>query len=180
MESKRRQQMGLAALAVLVAVGVYQFWPRTAGTTAGTSNQGNSTSRNRGAELQITAPDVHLEALTAERAKPEDVTRNLFRFKPKPPPPPPPRPVVPAPAPVPPPAPTGPPPPPDIPLKLAAILQQGSIKIASLTDNLGNVILAREGETVEGRYRLWRIGVESVEISYLDGRGRKTIRLSGS
>jgi hypothetical protein len=179
MERKRRRQMGLAALAVLVVVAVYQFWPRTAAITAGTSNQRSSTARNRGAELQITAPDVHLEALTAERQKPEDVSRNLFRFKPKPPPPPPPRPAVPASPPAPP-VPTGPPPPPDIPLKLAAILQQGSIKIASLTDNLGNVILAKEGDPVEGRYRLWKIGVESVEISYLDGRGRKTIRLSGS
>jgi len=179
MESSRRQQIGLAALAVLVVVAVYQVWPRTAATTAGSSNQGNSTSRNRGAELQITAPDVHLEALTAERQKPEDVTRNLFRFKAKPPPPAPTRSAVPAPPPAPP-VPTGPPPPPDIPLKLAAILKQGSIKVASLTDNLGNVILAKEGDSVEGRYRLWKIGVESVEISYLDGRGRKTIRLSGS
>jgi hypothetical protein len=139
----------------------------------------NSTARTRGgAELQITAPDVHLEALTAERTKPDDVSRNLFRFKPKPPLPPPPR--VEVPRPVTPPVPAGPPPPPDIPLKLAAILQQGSIKVASLTDTSGNVILAKEGDAVEGRYRLWRIGVESIEISYLDGRGRKTIRLSGS
>ena len=37
----------------------------------------------------------------------------------------------------------------------------------------------REGDIIDGRYRLVRIGVESVVMEYLDGRGRTTIRLSG-
>ena len=37
----------------------------------------------------------------------------------------------------------------------------------------------REGEIIDGRYRLVRIGVESVVMEYVDGRGRTTIRLSG-
>jgi hypothetical protein len=52
-------------------------------------------------------------------------------------------------------------------------------KIAVLS-TLGHQIYAKEGETIEGRYKIWRIGTESIDISYLDGRGRKTIRLSGS
>jgi hypothetical protein len=38
----------------------------------------------------------------------------------------------------------------------------------------------REGEVVAGQYRILKIGVESVEMAYLDGRGRQTIRLTGS
>jgi len=37
-----------------------------------------------------------------------------------------------------------------------------------------------EGGTVAGRYRVLRIGAESIEMSYLDGRGRQTIRQTGS
>jgi hypothetical protein len=37
----------------------------------------------------------------------------------------------------------------------------------------------REGDTVDGRYSLMRVGTDSIEMSYMDGRGRQTIRLSG-
>jgi len=33
---------------------------------------------------------------------------------------------------------------------------------------------------VLGQYRILRISAESIEMAYLDGRGRQTIRLSGS
>jgi hypothetical protein len=52
-------------------------------------------------------------------------------------------------------------------------------KIAVLTDGRG-IYQGREGDIIEGRYRILKIGVESVEMAYLDGRGRQTIRLSGS
>ena len=53
-------------------------------------------------------------------------------------------------------------------------------KIAILSDGKGGVpIYGGEGETVEGRYRILKIGAESIEMSHLDGRGRQTIRLSG-
>ena len=51
-------------------------------------------------------------------------------------------------------------------------------KIAVLSDG-GACTMAREGEIIEGRYRILKIGVESIEMAYLDGRGRQTIRLSG-
>ena len=37
----------------------------------------------------------------------------------------------------------------------------------------------REGEVVAGQYRLLKIGVESVQMEYLDHRGQATIRMSG-
>src|SRR5262249_18425426 len=109
--------------------------------------------------------------------------RNLFRFKPKAPPPPPPSQLAPV-AP-PPPAPTGPPPvppPPPINLKFIGVIDRGSgqPKIAILTDGLGVPMYAAEGQSVAGRFRILRIGAESIEMAYLDGRGRQTIRLSGS
>jgi hypothetical protein len=52
-------------------------------------------------------------------------------------------------------------------------------KIAILSDGRG-IYQGREGDIIEGRYRIVRIGLESVEMTYLDGRGRQSIRLSGS
>jgi hypothetical protein len=137
--------------------------------------------------------DVKLELLQTEHEPLEAPERNLFRFKPKPPPPPPPRPAMPPapkaadaatpsmPVPVPVPMPTGPPPPPPIALKFIGILDAPgqSPKVAILSDTRGNVFHGKEGDIIEGRYKVLKIGVESVEMSYVDGRGRQTIRLSG-
>jgi hypothetical protein len=38
---------------------------------------------------------------------------------------------------------------------------------------------AREGGTVDGRYKLVKIGRESVIIEHLDGRGRTTLAAGG-
>jgi hypothetical protein len=180
MEPRRRQQIALGALAIVLIGGLlYMYWPRTTTAARATSNVKGTTSRTR-AEAPVTAPDVHLEVLNAPRPKPDDVNRNLFTFKPKPAPTPLPAAVPRAAMPPPPSAPVGPPPLPDIPLKFAMILTQGPEKVAVLLDPLGHQIYAKEGETIEGRYKVWRIGVESIDISYLDGRGRKTIRMSGS
>jgi hypothetical protein len=51
-------------------------------------------------------------------------------------------------------------------------------RIAILSDARGTYH-GREGEVVEGRYQIVRIGVESIELAYLDGRGRQTIRQTG-
>jgi hypothetical protein len=77
--------------------------------------------------------------------------------------------------------PAGPPPPPPIPLKFIGLLtaptQAG--RIALLSDGRGNVLQAREGDIIEGRYRLVKLGTDSAELTYIDGRGRQVIRLSG-
>jgi hypothetical protein len=129
----------------------------------------------------VTAPDVHLEALEAERPRPGDAQRNPFRFKPKAAPPsvaPPPVPratVEPPPQVV-----SGPPPPPPITLKFIGFVKRevGAQKIAILTDGRG-VYHGTEGAIIEGRYRILKIGEESIEMAHLDGQGRQTIRLTG-
>jgi hypothetical protein len=186
MEPKRRREIALAALVVVLGAGIYVAvagWPfGTSTAPPPTSNgQDRAARNNRSAQAAAEAPDVHLEALDAERPKPDAARRNLFRFKPKPPPPRPPAPPAEtqvSAAPVP----TGPPPPPPITLKFIGIVDAGQSKklVAILSDGRGAPVYGREGETVLGQYRILRIGTESIEMSYLDGRGRQTIRFTGS
>jgi hypothetical protein len=200
MATERRRQILLGAVAVALAVIAYQAWPRTSAALAPASNQRSSqqgsaagtAATNAKAERQpgkqsaggSGAPDVHLEALEAEHPKPSSADRNLFRFKPKAPPPPPPTPVT-KPVDLPPPVPTGPPPPPPPPpitVKFIGLadVAPGRPKIAVLSDGLGSPQFGSEGQVVFGKYRILKIGVESIELAYLDGRGRQTIRQSGS
>jgi hypothetical protein len=51
--------------------------------------------------------------------------------------------------------------------------------VAILSDGRGNIIHAREGDTIEGRYLVLQVSPVAAELSYLDGRGRQTIGLSG-
>ena len=183
MGSERRKQLILGALVVALLVTAYRNWPGAAPARTAATNQGRTAGRSKGraAATTLTAPDVRLEALSAERAKPEEADRNLFRFKPKAPPPPPPAP--PKPIQVEKPAATGPPPPPPpapITLKFIGIIDRGGQKIAVLSDSAGHVDYGAEGAIIGGRYRVLKIGVESIEMAQLDGRGRQTIRLTGS
>lgn len=192
---RRWQQVLLVALVAVLVVIVYRIWPTAApsATPAPASNNQVTTSGQR-AQAQHQAPgaetpDVHLEALNGERPKPAAADRNLFRYKSKAPAPPPPGPRGPTgPQPPPPPvtpsnpSPVGPPPPPPITLKFIGTIErpgQGGMKIAMLSDGRGSPFYGKEGEIVEGRYRILKIGVESIEIAYADGRGRQTIRLTG-
>ncbi len=98
------------------------------------------------------------------------------------PPAPPPSPPRPAPVyvPEPPPKPVGPPPRPQIPVKFLGFAEEPgkSGKVVALSVG-GSVVLAREGDVVDGRYRLLKVGLESIVMAYLDGQGQQTIRQSG-
>ena len=50
--------------------------------------------------------------------------------------------------------------------------------LAVLRDDRG-IYYGAEGDVIEGRYRLLRVGNDSVDMAYVDGRGRKTIPLTG-
>src|SRR5207302_10678790 len=124
--------------------------------------------------------ELDLQKLNAPRPEPVDGSRDPFRFKPKPPPPVPPAPprqVTTQPSqPV---GPPGPPPPAPIPLKFIGIVEgKQPGRVAVLSDARG-VYYGHEGEIVEGRYRILRIGVESIDLAYVDGRGLQTIRQTG-
>jgi hypothetical protein len=134
------------------------------------------------AAAEMPPADVNLEALEGTREAPSDGGRDPFRFRPAPAPPPvakripgfaddqeaPPAQRVPV----------GPPPPPPITLKLIGLVQKADgTKIAVLSDGK-RPISGTEGEEIEGRYKILKIGAESIEIAYIDGRGRQTIRLT--
>jgi hypothetical protein len=125
--------------------------------------------------------DVRIEALESVPEGPADEGRNPFRFQPKPPPPPqvPPSARRPDTAPVRP-VPEGPPPPPPIGnlIKFIGIVETGKERIGAFSD-CRYTFSGREGEIIEGRFRVVRIGVESAVLEYADGKGRTTLPLNG-
>jgi hypothetical protein len=182
MGTDRRQQLLLGVLLVVVAVVGYRALARTSATPSSSSKETRPAAPAQGGGAAVTAPDVHLEALNSERPQPVAAERNLFRFRPRAaPPPPPPQGRSTAPQTTVAPAPTGPPPLPPIPLKfIGRVEREGRPTIAILSDGQGPPMSGVEGQVIAGRYRILRIGVESIELAYLDGRGRQTIRLTGS
>ncbi len=131
--------------------------------------------------LQI--PTVSLASLERAQPEPADSGRDPFRFEsasaaapaggargtagPSPT-----RPVAPA-------LPQEPPGPPPIPLKFIGIARQGEGRMyAVLRDDRG-VYYGAEGDVVEGRYRVLHVSADTVELSYVDGRGRVSIPMSG-
>jgi hypothetical protein len=194
MEPKRQREITLAIVALLLAVTAYTAYrtlsnPEASGATssAAPSSSNGKTAPARRADGNavksgaVEAPDVHLQALNEGRPKPNPGGRDLFRYRMKPPPPPPPPPRLPV-GPQPPPPPPVPPPPPPIALKFIGVIDMPppAKRVAVLSDGRGSPVYGHEGDTVLGQYRILRIGAESIEMSYLDGRGRQTIRLSGS
>jgi hypothetical protein len=128
--------------------------------------------------------DVHLEALAEPRPSEGGAERNPFRFRPPPPPPPPPTPAKPVGPPPPPPEATPPPPPapPPITVKFIGVIdKEDGTKLAIFTDcSAGRrQSTAREGGTIDGRYRLVKLQTTSVIVEHLDGRGRTTLAQGG-
>ena len=184
MATERRREIVLGVVLLVLVFVLYRAW-----ASVGTSEPPSSSpdTRARSAKVagdeapQATAPDVRLESLEDDRPQPVESDRNLFRFKPVAPPPEP----RPAGRPAPdvaarPPVPTGPPALPPIPLKFIGIVEapEQSKRIAALVDSTGRSFGGSEGGVVAGQYRILKIGVESIEMVYLDGRGRQTIRLT--
>jgi hypothetical protein len=178
---KTRKQLGVLGVLVAIFVVVMFVVSRGEGPTAPRTTPSNRTGPPGAASGAPEVADVNLEALKREHDAPADPERNLFVFRQKGPPPPPPRREVEQPPVAVPQGPPQPPPLPPIQLKFIGVLEMGGTrgKVAILSDGRGNTFHAREGEDVDGRYRVIRIGTESIELSYVDGRGRQTLRLSG-
>jgi len=185
--------LGLAVVALALAVG-YMMWP-AASPPAAPSNPPREQQRGQaqpkgGAATKPGSLNVRLGELEQPPPPPSEADRNPFRFKPKPPPPPPPMPKPAAPVVAPPPVhvpgpgeagyiPPPPPPPPPITLKFIGTMEQGNKRVAIFSDGKGLPVSAPEGGTVLGQYRVVRIGVESVTMEYLDGRGRQQLPMRG-
>ena len=181
--SSRPRPWLLIALGLAVVLFVANWmWPTSSATPQVPASNQARTAQQRRDRTTVDPSDlsVRLDALSAERPGAEAVERNPFRFQPKAPPAPPPGGAKPTPVtnPEPPSVPAEPPPPP-IPLKFIGIVEKQGLKVAALSDCRSTPLYGAEGATIDGRYRLIRIGVESIVIEHIDGRGRTTVRLDG-
>jgi hypothetical protein len=134
----------------------------------------------QGDQIDPAELDVKIEALKEPPAAPADGNRNPFRFQPKPVPLPPPPPVDayrPPPQIQVPQKPAGPPPIGEL-IKFIGIIDTGKGKIGAFSD-CRYTFSGREGEIIEGRFRVVRIGVESAVLEYADGSGQTTLPLNG-
>jgi hypothetical protein len=178
--SSRRPRTWLLAALGVVLVGLvgYRMWPETPAAAPSTTAVAARPQAGGGPSVIPDDLKVRLGDLAAKRPDPGDVERNPFRFRPPPAPPPPKFVPPPPPANVPPPLPPAPVIPP-IPLKFMGTVEGPGVKLAALTDCQGFTYSAREGETIDGRYKLVRIQVETIVIEYVNGTGRTTLRKSG-
>ena len=168
--------LGLAAVALVAS---RMFSGEGAAGTVPTPAAAPAQARDHaGGALAPSELDVKLEALARPAPPTGDSERNPFRFRPPPPPPPPPAPPPPAPTTAAPAAPPGPPPPPPITIKFIGVVETAAGRVGAFTDCKAT-FPGREGEIIEGRYRVVRIGIESAILEYRDGRGRTTLPLNG-
>ena len=176
----------LALLGALLVAAAYALSRLGTGTAPARPPLPASNIQTTARPQKAAAPSTTPQALQLEKLEPVEelapTTRDPFRFGTRPPPPaPPPPPFVPPPAP-PPPRPVVPPGPviPAIPLKfIGRVVRPNRQVVATLADGRG-VFEATEGQIVDGRYRLVKIGEESLLIEYVDGTGRTTLPLRGS
>jgi hypothetical protein len=180
-----RTRVLLIVLAIVATGGlIYARWPAAAPKSS-PSNQVRDAQRTEAMTGQRGSLDVRLNDLKQPPPEVGDTKRNPFKFYVPPPPPPPPRPVVPPPPPPKQPGEVGyvappPPPPPPIAIKFIGVLERGTKpKVAIFTDCKGQPVYASEGQAVLGQYKLLKIGVESVTMSYLDGKGLQQIPMRG-
>ena len=185
-EAGPERRRALALLAILAALVAWVWWPAgpepgvvtAAAPAAGVSPGGPSpVAANPLSALQL-PEQVNMAAL--ERTPGAlAVGRNLFRFGARPVPPPPPPVDVPVnTAPPAPPPPTGPPP---VPLRLTGRVESpdGRVVITLKDPSTGALFHASEGDVVDGRYRVIKVGVTSAVVAYLDGSGQRTVMLGG-
>lgn len=189
------QRTRLVALLTLLGVAVVFFVWRTSGSSStppaaappAASNQQGAQQARAGAQGKPAAGPMMPVPVNLDKLEPVPDEpgggRNLFRFGVPPPPPTPPPPAFkPIEAPPPPkPVDLGPPP---IELQLKGIYKQGpdTPSVAYFKDPKAppdsRMLSGSEGEIVDGKYKLLKVGTESVIVSYVDGTGRKTILIS--
>jgi hypothetical protein len=180
---ERRQLLTLLALVLVMAAAAWIWFGPSAQTPAAAAPGGVRGAAGQEAPLPAAAA-VRLPSLESPRAQPSEATRNPFRFERRAAPDTQ-KPANPAESfalkPAEPTAPAGPVGPPPIPLKFIGLVEKvDGTRLAVLAVGEGRGPMhGIEGDIIDGRYRIIKIGMESVEMAYVDGRGRQTIRLTG-
>jgi hypothetical protein len=178
--SRRRLVLG-GAVALLVVAVMMARDNDPVGSAAAPARRGAAPATGA---ANMPVADVRLELLQQHRPELEEAERNLFRFQPRAAPPAPAETTsAAAPKPIGPPVvvPSGPPPLPPIPLRFIGLVdaptQAG--RVAIFSDGRNNVFYGKDGDIIEGRYKVLKVSQDAAELSYVDGRGRQTIRLTG-
>ena len=174
--ASRRAILGL--LSLLVVVAAYRFWPREEEPVVATRPRTALRSAPRGA-APTGASDVPALALGQGRGEIEgSVVRNVFAFHVPPTPTPKPLPPTPTPFPapgsvefigprLPTPTPTATPiVPPSIPFRALGVFGPREKPIVTFEDG-ARLINAREGDVLDGRFILRRVGRESVDFAFV-------------
>jgi hypothetical protein len=178
---RRPRTFLLVLLGLVLVVAAAMTLRQSAAPAPPASNPGRTAQQPAGERLDPAQLDVRLDVLQADKPAPDNAERNPFRFQPKAAPPGP-RPrsaEEPPPEVIPDPGPPPPPPTPPIQLKFIGVTEAPRVgKIAALSD-CRHTVQGTEGEVIMGRYRIVKIGVESLVIEYLDGKGRTTLRMTG-
>ena len=173
--------------AVVAGVGLLAVQVYMAAPVAGGMSQPAAPSRGAPAGVSLTSvEEVRINRLAHTAPALPEHARDPFRYRQAPPPPSKAapvraRPVLGPPAPLPPPSPSPVPPPPPIPLKFVGVVEAAGSTgtVAVLSDSRGGVFYGREGDIIDGRYRLVKVSADQAELMYPDGRGRQVLRLSG-
>jgi hypothetical protein len=190
--SERKQLMLLGAIVIVFIAVVWWQLTRDDGTaTPVTPAPVSQTARAAVPAASATGgavPVIALAALKESGPEPVDTGRDPFRFEAARPAAPaggggaraPMAPLPPQVVPVAPTEPPGPPPPPPIQLRYIGSAKQGAggRQLVVLRDDRG-IYYGGEGDVIEGRYRILRVAPDSVDVAYVDGRGRRTITLTG-
>jgi len=173
-----------AAAAALVLVGWLLLrdtgQAAAAPSAAQAAEAGRPAAGKQGSEL----PRIDLARLERPRPQSGIGQRDLFDFATPPPTPPPPEPTVAAPveAPTAPPVYQPPTPPPLPPMNLkyiGAFEGRNGLKVAVLMTEHKEVLTAQAGEVVANRYRVVRIGLESVDVQEVGTEHVRRIPLKG-
>ena len=182
MRLERSQLIIGVAVVVVLGLAAWMFWPATPAPRTTAQTRARAGRPPAKAETLGPADAVRLDTLKTAREDPGEAGRNPFRFQAKAAPPPKvvATPVMTeAPRPTGSPPPTGPPPPAPIGLKFVGVLERANgVKWAVLSDGKA-VLYGKDGDIIDGKYLIVKIGTESIEMTYLDGRGRQVIRLTG-
>ena len=172
---RRRQVLRLAAmLAVLALVVWYQWRP-----TEPAPQASNLPAAAPPVEALRLPEPVRLTDLDGAPGA-LDVGRNPFGFGWGPPPPMPAGAEMPQAAPAMPSSPAVPSGPPPIALRLTGMMVPPGMARTMVTlkdPGSGALFHAFEGDVVDGRYRIVKIGLQSVVVSYVDGSGLRTLGL---
>ena len=175
----KRDRVALAALGVALAIVAAVVWlrPETAipgGRTSGAADEGSARQGN-------TPPLIGLDQVTGDRPQAAVGKRDLFAFATPPPPPPTPEPPPTVATPPPPPTVPTPTPLPPVNVKYIGTLEsQPGLKVAMFMTERKEVLTGQVGDMVGNRFKVVKIGLESVDIQQIGSEQTQRLPLKGN